>query len=153
MLPRPFARRTPAALLAAALLPLASGAALAQASGCGDLQTHLLQRKTIAERLSVKGGKKLDARVACAGFGQLVANGNTLIKWAEANRDWCQVPESFIQGVKTDHAKAVNIRGQACGMVSKQQQMEKQAREGGGGSGLLGGGGLTGQSRMPQGAL
>ena len=153
MLPRSCARRTSVAFLAAALLPLASGAAFAQASGCGDLQTHLTQRKTIAEKLSVKSGKKLDARVACAGFAPLVANGATLIKWAETNRDWCQVPDSFIQGVKTDHAKAVSIRGQACGMVAKQQQLEKQAREGGGGSGLLGGGGLSGQSRMPQGAL
>lgn len=161
MLSRPGARLSrPArlALIAAgfATLPLGSTGASAQASGCGDLQTYLVQRKSIAEKLTSGGKKKLDATVACGGFGQLVANGNTLIKWAETNKDWCQIPDSFVQGVKADHAKAVSIRGQACGMVAKQQQMakqmEKQAREGGGG-GLLGGGGLTGQARIPQGAL
>lgn len=136
----------------AAASPFAMTPALAQSTGCGDLQGHLVQRKSIAEKLTVSGKKKIDPGVACAGFGQLVANGNTLIKWAEANKDWCQVPDSFIEGVKADHARAITIRGQACGIVAKQQQMEKQAREGGGG-GLLGGGGLTGQSRVPQGAL
>lgn len=136
----------------AATVPLATNPALAQSTGCGDLQGHLVQRKTIAEKLTMSGKKKIDPGVACAGFGQLVANGNTLIKWAEANKDWCQVPDSFIEGVKADHARAITIRGQACGIVAKQQQMEKQAREGGGG-GLLGGGGLTGQTRVPQGAL
>lgn len=153
-------RPTGVALLAAGLAsaaPMTPSDAVAQASGCGDLQKHLVQRKNIAQNLTGSGKKKIDAKVACAGFGNLVGNGLTLIKWAETNKDWCQVPDSFIQGIKVDHAKAVTIRGQACGMVAKQQKMEKQAREAGGGggaaSGLLGGGGLTGQAKMPQGAL
>jgi hypothetical protein len=113
----------------------------------------LVQRKAIGDRISAatKGKKQIDARMACTSFGSLVSNGQTVIKWVEANKDWCQIPDAFLEGIKADHARAVTIRGQACGAVAKQAQMEKKAREAGGG--LLGGGGLSGAMRMPQGAL
>ena len=140
-----------------ATLPMAAaiGGASAQSSACGELQGHLMQRKSIAEKLSAGGKKQMDAKVACAGFTQLVVNGNTLLKWSEANKDWCQVPDSFIESMKADHAKAVSIKARACGVAAKQSQMEKQAKSGAGpgGGGLIGGGGLSGSSAMPQGAL
>ena len=135
---------------------LGGSAAFAQASGCTDIQPMLLQRKSIGERISsaTAGGKKqIDPRRACTDFGALVSNGDKLIKWSETNKQWCQIPDQFLQSVKDDHSRAVKIRGQACGAAAKQAQMEKQAREGGGGGGLLGGGGLTGATRLPQGAL
>lgn len=135
---------------------LVASEAAAQASGCGDLQTHLGQRKAIAERLSAAGKKQIDAKSACAGFNQLVQNGTTLLTWATANKEWCQIPDSFIEGIKADHAKAGQIRGKACGVAARQTEMEKQAKNGGGNSGaggLLGGGGLSGATQMPQGAL
>ena len=135
-------------------LAAASTGALAQASGCGDLQSHLIQRKSIAESLTPKGKQQMDAKVACQGFNQLVANGDKLLKWAAANKEWCQIPDGFIDSIKTDHGKAQQIRGRACGMAAKQNQMEQQAKNGGGGGGgLLGGGGLTGSTSLPQGAL
>lgn len=141
------------ALAAFAAAGCAGGQALAQASGCGDLQGQLAQRKTIAERLSAAGGKQVDAKVACAGFTQLVANGNSILKWATANKDWCQIPDSFIESIRVDHGKATQIRGKACGFAAKQQEMEKQAKSGGGQGGLLGGNGLSGSTQLPQGAL
>jgi hypothetical protein len=149
------------ALFAATLISgsLGASAAFAQASGCTDIQPMLLQRKSIGERISAAtaGGKKqIDARRACTDFGALVTNGDKLIKWAQANQAWCQVPEQFLASMKEDHSRAVKIRTQACGAAAKQAQMEKQAREagaGGGAGGLLGGGGLTGVTRLPQGAL
>lgn len=150
---RPGPRATVlSAALGGVLLALAPSGAMAQ-SGCESLGTFLQQRKAIADSLGGGGKKKqLDARVACGGFGKLVANGNTLIKWAETNREWCRIPDSFMESVKGDHEKAVAIRTKACGMAAKMQQMERQAKQQGGG-GLLGGGGLTGSTRMPQGAL
>lgn len=147
-------------LFTAALLSGAAGssAALAQAAaGCGDIQPMLSQRKTIGDRITAatSGGKKqIDAKRACTDFGALVSNGQTLLKWVDANRDWCQIPEGFVTGIREDHGRATKIRGQACGAAAKQAQMEKQARDGGsGGGGLLGGAGLSGASRLPQGAL
>jgi hypothetical protein len=135
---------------------LGASAAFAQSSSCGDIQKLLMQRKSIGERIQAAtgGGKKqIDAKRACTDFGSLVSNGQNLIKFAETNKDWCQIPDSFLEGVKADHGRATKIRSQACGAAAKQAQMEKQAREGGGGGGLLGGGGLSGATRLPQGAL
>ncbi|NNM72968.1 hypothetical protein HJG44_11320 [Enterovirga sp. DB1703] len=144
-------------MFTATLLSVSLGgeAAYAQASGCGDIQPMLLQRKSIGERITAatRGKKQIDAKRACSDFGSLVANGDKVLKWAEANKEWCQIPDNFIQSIKEDHGRAVKIRGQACGAAAKQAQMEKQAREGGGGGGLLGGGGLSGVTRLPQGAL
>lgn len=135
---------------------MAATGAFAQASSCGDLQGLLLERKSIADSLSAGGKKKqIDAKVACAAFNRLVQNGAKFMKWMDANKDWCQVPDSFVESIKADHGKAQSIRGKACTVAAKQMQMEKQAKQGGGGggSGLLGGGGLSGSTALPQGAL
>jgi hypothetical protein len=138
------------ALLAAFVCGASAAHAQGASGSCGDIQGHLQQRKSIAESLQAGGKKKMDAKVACAGFGKLVANGTAILKWTDANKDWCQVPETFVEGIKADHAKAQEIRAKACNVAAKIQQMEKQAKSGGG---LLGGGGLTGPTAMPQGAL
>lgn len=148
-------RRVATIAIFAATATLAATSAFAQAASCSDITGMLNQRKSIAAKISTSSeGKKkqIDARFACTAFGQLVANGQSILKFAEANKDWCQIPDGFVEGLKTDHGKAVTIRARACSAAAKQAQMEKQAREGGGG-GLLGGNGLAGQSRMPQGAL
>jgi hypothetical protein len=145
-----------ALLLAGSVLPRVASPALAQAAGCGDIQKMLVERKTLASSLAPKKkGEKLDARFACGQFGKLVSNGSTLIKWVDTNKDWCQIPDAFIGGIKADHERAIKIRGQACSVAAKMQQMEKQAKQGGGpaAAGLLGGGGLEGPTRLPQGAL
>jgi hypothetical protein len=147
-----------AALFAATLMSVSwsSGAAFAQSASCADIQKMLLQRKSIGERIAsaTKGKKQIDAGRACTDFGALVSNGQSLLKFTDVNKDWCQIPDSFVQGIREDHGRAVKIRGQACGAAAKQAQMEKQAREGGGGGGgLLGGNGLSGANRLPQGAL
>lgn len=141
---------------ALAVLFTASEAAAQATTNCGDIQKMLIQRQGITARLtSASKGKKIEAKVACSNFGQLVSNGQTLLKWVDANKDWCQIPDSFTQGIRADHGRAITIRAQACNVAAKQATMEKQARDGGGGGsgGLLGGGGLEGSSAMPKGAL
>ncbi len=136
----------------------ASGAlatpALAQNSGCSDAQKFMGERQTLIQQLNKSAGKdkKLDPRAACSTFGKLVSNGDTGLKWIEANKDWCQIPDQFAQSFKADHDKIKELRGQACKAAAQLTQMEKQAKEGAS-SGLLGGGGLSGQTRIPQGAL
>lgn len=145
-----------AALVAGLTFAPIDAARAQAAAGCGDIQKYLLDRKSIASSLTPKKGKQMDAAVACAGFGRLVSNGNVLIKWVDGNKDWCQIPDSFVQGIKTDHTRAVAIRAKACSIAAKGVEMQKRAREAGAGGqsgGLLGGGGLEGQGRIPQGAL
>ena len=160
-----LASRLARASLAGISLPVVLAAltttASAQSSPCMDIQKHIGERKAIVARLQALGGKKksVDPQEACAMFGKLVANGNATLKWAEVNKDWCQVPDSFVEGMKTDHNRATSMRGQACGVAAKQAAMERKARQQaqqaqqGGGGGLLGGPGLSGEYKIPQGAL
>ncbi len=145
-----------AGIALAASLP-GGGPAQAQSASCQELGAHLTERKALVEaiqKLSAGKDKKMEPKAACAAFGKLVANGNTTLKWAAANKDWCQVPDQFIDGIKTDHDKVTKIRGQACTVAAKQAEMEKKAAAGAGGpAGLLGGGGLEGSFKIPQGAL
>ena len=134
----------------AAALSFMSQSALAQSSVCQEIATHLTERKSLVDAVQKLGGKdkKMEPKAACAALGKLAANGATTLKWAETNKDWCQIPPTFIEGIKSDHEKVVKIRGQACNAA-------KRGAPGGqdGGGGLLGGGGLEGTYKIPQGAL
>ena len=136
--------------LAASVFP-----AQAQSGGCQDIGAHLTERKSLVEAIQKLGQgkeKKMDPKAACAAFTKLVANGTTTLKWIEANKEWCQIPDQFSQGIKADHERVTKIRSQACSVAAKQAEMEKKGRSGEAG-GLLGGGGLEGTYKMPQGAL
>ncbi|MGY2052819.1 hypothetical protein [Methylobacterium sp. JK268] len=138
---------------------LIGGAARAQGTDCTTIQKTLTERKDIVARVNAaqKSKNKLTAAQACTLFTRLQANGNEGLKWITANKDWCSIPDSFLEGFKADHTRVASLRGQVCGAAQKQAVMEKRAREqaqnGGGGGGLLGGPGLTGSFKLPQGAL
>jgi hypothetical protein len=141
--------------LAGAAVALVAAPALAQSESCQQFGKILKDRESIVQKLNAAGNnknKKMDPKSACSLFGSLVANGEGAVKWLEANKDWCQIPDQFITGIKGQHAQAVSLRGQACKVAAQQIEIEKKAKQGGG-SGLLGGEGLTGSFRMPQGAL
>lgn len=156
-----FARAGLVALALPVALATLTAPAAAQSAACGDIQKHIEERKSLVARLQALGGKKknADPREACALFGKLVSNGTSTLKWLEANKDWCSVPESFVEGMKNDHNRASGMRGQACNVAAKQAAMERQARQQaqqqqqGGRGGLLGGPGLSGEYKIPQGAL
>ena len=132
---------------------LSNQAAFAQATGCESVQPLLMQRKSIADKLTSQSKGKIDARVACAGFTQMVTNGTAILKFVETNKEWCQIPDSFAESVKADHTRAIAIKNKACNFAAKQADMEKRAKAAGNNTGLLGGNGLSGTTAMPQGAL
>lgn len=139
------------------------GAASAHAASadCQTAGTFLSERKGLVEKLNGLGKKKnVDARTACGVFTKLFENGTRGIKWIDANKDWCQIPDAFAEGFKKDHQRVTELKGKACAAAAQQAAMEKRARQAGGpggpggpGGGLLGGPGLTGQYHIPQGAL
>lgn len=153
-----MSRTTVAAMLALAIAGFA-GPALAQGTGCGDIQQTLAERKSLVTQASATNGKKakLTAAQACTLFGKLASNGVSGMKWMETNKEWCSIPDSFVEGFKADHARVISLRSKICNAASQQAVMEKRARQqaeaGGGGGGLLGGPGLTGSFKVPQGAL
>ncbi|TGE02630.1 hypothetical protein EU555_02380 [Methylobacterium nonmethylotrophicum] len=157
--------RVTVAALAGSLLgaTLLGGAAQAQGADCTTIQKTLTERKDIVAKVNAASqGKKakITAAAACTLFTRLQANGNEGMKWITANKDWCSIPDSFVEGFKADHTKVTSLRGKVCNAAQQQAAMEKKARamqaqqqQGGGGGGLLGGPGLTGSFRVPQGAL
>ena len=151
----------PASLLAAAALAgglLASGPALAQA-GCEESQKLLGERADIMKQISGLGKKQIDPGAACSVFTKLASNGAVVMKWMETNKDWCSVPDDFVTKFKADHQKVSAFKGKACQAASQRAVMEKQRRQAqqqaqqAGGGGLLGGPGLTGEYKVPKGAL
>ncbi|WP_375455214.1 hypothetical protein [uncultured Methylobacterium sp.] len=145
-----------AVLLAGSLV--SSTAAFAQAAECSAIQTTLQARKDLVAKANSASNtkKKMTPQEACALFGRLQANGVEGIKWITANKEWCSIPDAFAEGFKADHTKVAGIRTKICGIAAQATKMEAQARtqaQNGGGGGLLGGPGLTGQFKLPQGAL
>ena len=142
------------ALLAGGALLAATAPASAQV--CQEGAKLIGERQTIIQQLNKAGGKdkKLDPRMACGAFGKLVNNGEQSLKWLETNKDWCQIPDEVSQNLKQEHEKVKDIRAKACQAAAKFEQMQKQARQQQqqqGGNPFAGG--LTGQYKIPQGAL
>jgi hypothetical protein len=159
---RPLALRFAMAGALAGIAGLAATPATAQNAACQEGGKLMNQRQAIVAQLTKLGSKKIDPRAACPLFGKLVSNGSAAIKWMDTNKDWCSIPDPFVENFKGDHAKATELRGKACAAAAQVQAMEKKARQAqqegggpgaGGAGGMLGGPGLTGSFKLPQGAL
>lgn len=149
-------RQTSLRLFAAAALSLIGLPALAQSNACVEGQKLLQERQTLMKQWTEMsgGGKKVDPRPACTVFTKLVNNSSNTMKWLDANKDWCQVPDEFAEGFKASHPNIVKTKDNACQVAAKVTEMQKKAAQGGAaGAGMLGGPGLTGQYKVPQGAL
>lgn len=150
-------------LCAATLLSVAGPAmAQAQSDACADGGKLMQQRQGIVQSLQAGKGRKMTPVAACQRFNGLVANGQKVIEWLEKSGAWCGAPDGLLATVKDDHQKAIGIRGQACGAAAKYNQMVARARaqaraaQQQQGPGRLGGGGgdiVSGQMRVPGGAL
>jgi hypothetical protein len=132
----------------------------AQASGCEQIQKLLQERQSIVASLNSaqKAKKKLTPQQACGTLGRLVNNGSAALKFATANQDWCQIPATFIDGIKTDNEKAADIRNKACNAVKQQAELirraQQQAQRQQGNNPFGGSDSVTGGAiRVPQGAL
>ncbi|CAH1655235.1 conserved exported hypothetical protein [Hyphomicrobiales bacterium] len=147
-----------AGLMLAPFMGPAVSPAAAQASGCEQIKTFLDQRKALVERLN-KLGKKPDAKSACSLLTNLASNGSTTLKWVDSNKDWCQIPDEFVNGFKADNSRVTKFRGQACNAAAQQATMQKRAQQqqqqqsNSPFNVAPGGDVLTGPMRIPQGAL
>lgn len=135
-----------------------TGLGYAQSGNCESVRPLLEKRQSLVQQVQElsKGKKGMDPRKACALGRQLSSNGETLIKWLKANKDWCGVPDSFVANIEGDHKNSLGFRNGACGAVAKMEKMEKMKKEGGEEGAFhnpLGGGGLSGQWKVPEGAL
>ena len=139
--------------LSVALFFMFSGGASAQMPGCDSAKPLLESRQKIIGEISSWGSKnkKVAPDRACSVGKQLVSNGDALLKWMEENQAWCGIPSEFIENIKRDHKQAVTLRANACKTAEQVQKQQNQSVMGE--KNPLGSGGLSGQWKIPQGAL
>ena len=77
-------------------------------------------------------GKQLDPAVFCAKSAGLNAAENAMIAYMEKNKDWCEIPEEAIAGLKANHAKSLSFSTKACAVAAQIKKMKEQQAAGGG---------------------
>ena len=81
-----------------------------------------------------KGGKaQLDATAACPKLRSLAAAEGRLVSYLEKNKDWCNVPDQFVENAKTGRDKSAAFAGKACKVAAQIEKMKQQQAQGGGG--------------------
>jgi hypothetical protein len=105
--------------------------AMAMPESCQkDLNTYAEARMGAINRINGFKGKRPTATQACSAFGALVSSEDKMIKWMEANKEWCQIPDTLLADLKKGSAQGIKVRGQACSAAKKEAQMRAQARQG-----------------------
>jgi hypothetical protein len=111
--------------------------ALAQQSCGDDLQKLGQQREAALQSINAlvasAHGKQLDPAIFCAKSGPLNVAESAMLAYMQKNKDWCSIPDSVIDQLKTTHAKSVGFSAKACGVAAQMRKMKEQAAQGGGG--------------------
>ena len=150
---RPFAPLMSASI-AAFLLGSVTLAGAQVAPGCDDVRPILEERqKIITEIGSWKTNKsrQIDLATACVVGRRLVSNGDKLLGWLKDNKEWCSIPDQFVAGIQNDHKQSQAMRINVCRGNPRPNLRENQSVAGE--RNPLGAGGLSGQRKIPQGAL
>ena len=115
-----------------------AGASAAWAGDCAaDIGGMMKQREgamqSINAMVTAAKGKQLDPAAFCARSQPLVAVENKLLAYMAKNKDWCQIPDAIIDGLKGAHAKSAGFAAKACGVAAQMKKMKEQAQNGGAG--------------------
>lgn len=98
-----------------------------------DIAGLTQKRQAVIERLNnlSKAAKgKLDPVASCPTLRLLVKAEGELLKYLEANKNWCNVPDEAVAGLKAAGSKSQTFATQACNLatqVKKQQQQQATA--------------------------
>ena len=71
------------------------------------------------------------------------------MSYLEKNKDWCNVPDNFLDNAKAGRAKSIAFAGKACQVAAQVQKMKAQAQQ------QAQNGGMSGPQvqRLPSGPL
>lgn len=150
----PGRKAAPLMLAAAGFAMMAGLAGPAFAVDCQkDMMALMTPRQKLIAQINTFQKKKVTPQVACSAFVKLTTADKKAMEWLTTNKDWCQIPDEFMNNMKTQSAQAEKVRGQACGIAAKQakeiaRMRAMQQRQAGGPSGLPGSG-----VKLPNGAL
>ena len=107
---------------------------VAHATDCNaDVAGLTAKRQVHIDKLNelAKASKgKLDPVASCPVLRNLVKSEGDLLKYLEANKNWCNVPDEAVNNLKAADAKSQTFATQACNFavqVKKQQQQAASA--------------------------
>ncbi|THD47272.1 MAG: hypothetical protein E7774_05305 [Bradyrhizobium sp.] len=117
-------------------LAAAAWATPSLAQNCGEDMNKLgmrlkAERDTIGELIKQAKGKPLDPEVFCAKSGGLTGAEGALLAYMDKNKDWCQIPDEMVDGLKKTHAQDTAFSAKACGYAAKIKKMKEQQADGG----------------------
>ncbi|MCA0401678.1 MAG: hypothetical protein LCH38_12785 [Proteobacteria bacterium] len=128
-------------------LGMASAPTFALTASCqAELDKNGAERLAVIQRINNFAKKRPTAKAACGTFNELVATEAKMLKWMEGNKDWCQLPDAFVEDFRKGTSNAVKARNQTCAAA------KREAEGGGGGAAPRGprpGSGIP----LPKGAL
>ncbi len=121
---------------------------------CNDFQKLVAPRMALISQINGFKKKKPTAGQACSILTRLMGADRKILDWMSTNKDWCQIPEDQITGLKQASGQSASFKNQACNAASQQAKQlgqmrrQQQQQQGGGGQASPGAG-----VRLPQGAL
>lgn len=119
------------AAVVAALLMAGMASQSALAGDCNaDIAGLSAKRQGFIDKLNVlaKAAKgKLDPIASCPTLRGLVGAEGSLVKYLEANKAWCNVPDEAVGNLKQAAAKSQQFASQACTLAAQVKQQQKQA--------------------------
>ena len=116
-------RRALAGATALAITVTTAGGAFAQMSTSPECQKGItLFKARIAwiQKIQALPRKKADPVVACTYFTKLGGANATVLAWAKANKEWCQIEDNQITGLEGEAKQVAAIRGKACTVAAHQ---------------------------------
>jgi hypothetical protein len=105
----------------------ASGGAWAQSCN-DDLGAMGKKRNADIEALgaiSKSHGGKLDPILACPHLRSMKNTETDMLAYLVKNKDWCNIPDDFINSFKANGEKTSKMAGQACELAVKMKKMQE----------------------------
>ena len=129
-----FGSSSRAAVLAAVALGSVAAVALPAATAfAGDCNADIAglsqKRQAYIEQLnalSKKSKGKLDPVASCPALRGLVSTEGNLLKYLEANKNWCNVPDDVVASLKTADVKSQQFATQACNFAAQAKKAQEQ---------------------------
>ena len=119
------------AIVSAVFVAATMTADLARAGDCNaDIAGLSQKRQVFIEKLNVlaKAAKgKLDPVASCPTLRGLVKTEGDLLKYLQANKNWCNVPEDTVSSLQAADAKSQSFATQACNLATQVAKQKQQA--------------------------
>ncbi len=139
-------------ILSFLLIMLIPTASFALPDSCNEFQKLSESRGRIIAQINGFKSKKPSADQACSVLSHLIQADAKILSWMGENKDWCQIPDDVVTGLKQASGQSANFRNKACSAAVQQKkqigQMRRQQQQQQGGQ-IAPGAGV----KLPQGAL